>query len=88
MSSLGLVMDPPLKGEWAILNPPGHPKVAYDFLATSGTKLTYLTTTFLRHLFGSIHVGMTYAWGQQVVAPFDGVVVASCTWCRTGNESV
>ena len=78
MSDSDVVIDPPLKGEWAILNPPGHPRLAYDFLATSGSKLPYRTTTFLRHLFGSIHVDMTYAWGQPVLAPLDGVVVSSC----------
>jgi len=71
-----LVIEPPLKGEWAILNPPGHPKLAFDFLATKGRKLPYAGTTFLKHLFGSISVRATYAWGQLVYAPMDGTVVA------------
>ena len=70
------VVDPPLKGEWAILNPPGHPKLAFDFLATQGSKLPYRGATFVRHLLGSISVDATYAWGQPVYAPLDGVVVA------------
>lgn len=73
-----LLLHPPLKGEWAILNPPGHPKLAFDFLATKGRKLPYRGTTFLRHLAGSISVDATYAWGQPVYAPLDGIVVAVC----------
>ncbi len=71
-----VVIDPPLRGEWAILNPPGHPKLAFDFLATNGSKLPYRRSTFLRHLLGSIAVDATYAWGQPVFAPLDGTVVA------------
>ena len=71
-----VVMDPPLRGEWAIWNPPGHAKFALDFLATRGSRSPYPASTFLRHVFGSIPVAATYAWGQPVVAPADGVVVA------------
>lgn len=77
MNNTGIVIGPPLQGEWAILNPPGHPKLAFDFLATKGKKLPYRGATFLRHVFGSIPVDDTYAWGQPVFAPLDGVVVAS-----------
>jgi len=69
----GLVIDPPLEGEWAILNPPG----AYDFLATRGTRLPYAVGTFLLHLFSSIHVDKTYAWGKPVLAPLGGLVIAA-----------
>ncbi len=76
MNNADLLIDPPLKGEWAILNPPGHPNLAFDFLATKGRKLPYRGATFLRHLLSSISVGATYAWGQPVYAPLDGIVVA------------
>lgn len=76
MKGSGVAVDPPLKGEWAILNPPGHPKLAFDFLATQGPRLPYRGSTLLRHLFGSIEVEATYAWSQPVFAPLDGVVVA------------
>jgi hypothetical protein len=76
MSETELLIDPPLKGEWAILNPPGHPKLAFDFLATRGSRFPYRGTTFLRHLLSSISVEATYAWGQPVYAPLDGVVAA------------
>jgi hypothetical protein len=76
MNKEGMVIDPPLKGEWAILNPPGHPKLAFDFLATKGNRLPYPGPVFFRHVFGSISVEATYAWRQPVFAPLDGVVVA------------
>ena len=71
-----VVCDPPLKGEWAILNPPGHPRLAFDFLATKGTRLPYPGAAVLPHVLGSIAVATTYAWRQPVFAPLDGVVVA------------
>ncbi len=76
MDGTSIVIEPPLKGEWAILNPPGHPKLAFDFLATKGKKLPYRRSTFLRHLFAAITVEATFAWRQPVFAPLDGVVVA------------
>lgn len=82
MGGTAIVLDPPLKGEWAILNPPGHPRLAFDFLATNGSKLPYRASTFLRHLLGSIAVEATYAWGQPVLAPLDGTVVA----CSEGMQ--
>lgn len=81
MDDSGIVVYPPLKGEWAVLNPPGHPKLAFDFLATRGNKLPYRVAVFLRHLFGSIRVDETYAWGQPVFAPLDGIVAA----CSDGS---
>jgi len=76
MSDSGIVVDSPLRGEWAILNPPGHPRLAFDFLATKGRKLPYALGLFLRHLFSTISVENTYAWKKPVFAPADGVVVA------------
>lgn len=76
MTGNDVVVGPPLRGEWAIWNPPGHAKLAFDFLATSGNRSPYPALTFLRHVFGSISVAETYAWNQPVFAPLDGVVVA------------
>lgn len=81
MNGSGVVVDPPVKGEWAILNPPGHPQLALDLLATRGSRLPYRGATFLRHLFWSITVEATYAWRQPVLAPLNGVVVA----CHDGT---
>lgn len=76
MGETEIVINSPLRGEWAIWNPPGHPKLAFDFLATKGNRIPCPALSFLRHLFGSISVSETYAWGQPVFAPLDGVVVA------------
>ena len=76
MADSAVLVDSPLRGEWAILNPPGHPKIAFDFLATKGRKLPYAPGLFLRHLLLTITVDDTYAWKKPVFAPADGVVVA------------
>jgi len=70
-----VVIDAPLKGEWAILNPPGHPGMAFDFLATRGRKFPYPASLFPKHLLLSISVTDTYAWKQPVFAPAEGTVV-------------
>lgn len=76
MNKETVIINPPVKGEWAIMNPPGHPRLAMDFLTTNGIKLPYQRSTFLRHLLASITVEETYAWRQPVFAPLDGVVAA------------
>lgn len=76
MTGDGIVIDSPLRGEWAVLNPPGHPGLACDFLATRGNKWPYRGRDFVRHLFLSIPVEATYTWRQPVYAPLDGEVVA------------
>lgn len=75
------VIEPPVKGEWAIMNPPRHPRLAFDFLATKGRRFPYRGSTFLRHVFASIPVQATYAWQQPVFAPLEGDVVA----CNDGT---
>lgn len=81
MSGSGVMVDSPVKGEWAILNPPGHPKLALDLPATQGSRFPYGRSTFFRHVFRSIAVEETYAWKQPVLAPLDGVVVS----CHDGS---
>lgn len=75
MSADRIVVAPPVQGYWAIYNPPGHPALAYDFLATDERKSLYRQGGFLRHLLGSIPVDDTWAWAQPVFSPVDGVVV-------------
>lgn len=82
MSKETIIIKPPVKGEWTILNPPGHPKLAFDFLATKGGRLPYGGITFFRHLFASISVEETYAWSKPVFAPLEGVVAA----CSDGTQ--
>ena len=76
MDDNAVLLDSPLRGEWAILNPPGHPKQAFDFLATRGRRFPYAPGLVFRHLFASITVDDTYAWLKPVFAPMDGIVIA------------
>jgi len=75
--SLPLTIDPPVRGEWAILNPPGHSPLACDLLMTAGGKSPYPVPTLVRHLFGTIPATAAYAWGQPVFAPLAGEVLAA-----------
>lgn len=56
-----VVIGTPLRGDRAIWSPPGHAKLAFDFLAVSGNRLLYPASIFLRHVFGYISVAGTYA---------------------------
>lgn len=77
MQSQKLVIAPPVRGQWAIYNPPGHPSLAYDFLAVDENKSLYRKGSFLRHLISFIPVEDTLTWLCPVFSPVDGVVVAS-----------
>lgn len=81
MTQTKIIIEPPVKGEWAIMNPPGHPKLGFDFLAANSRKLPYSLKYLLPHFFATIPVTATYAWSKPVFAPVDGTVVA----CSDGN---
>lgn len=70
-------LSPPVRGQWAILNPPGHAKLAFDFLAVDDRKSPYEGVGLLRHIFSSISVENTLAWDQPVFSVADGTVVAA-----------
>lgn len=71
------VIKPPVAGEWGIFNPPGHPPLAFDFLAVQGRRNPYRNASLLRHLLGRITVEDTHAWGKPVFAVLPGTVVAA-----------
>lgn len=71
------VFEPPLRGRWAILNPPGHPVRAFDFLAVTGRRNPYRDVSLMRHLFGRIDVESTLCWDAPVHAVADGEVIAA-----------
>ena len=75
--SQSLALDPPVRGQWAIMNPPGHAKLALDFLAVDDRKSPYQGVSLWRHVFSIISVESTLAWGQPVLAVKDGTVVAA-----------
>ncbi|TKB79994.1 MAG: M23 family metallopeptidase [Nitrospira sp.] len=70
-------LHPPVYGQWAIFNPPGHPKLAYDFLTVDDGKSPYKGTSLFRHLVSTISVESTLAWNQPVLAVMEGTVVAA-----------
>jgi Peptidase family M23 len=76
MTTTSVTLAAPVHGEWAVLNPPGHARLAFDLLATRGSRAPYRGTTFVRHLLASIGVEQVYGWGRSVVSPVDGVVAA------------
>src|SRR5487761_2241030 len=75
--SQSLALNPPVRGQWAILNPPGHAKHAFDFLAVDDQRSPYNGVSLLRHIFSTISVDATLAWGKPVFAVMDGNVVAA-----------
>jgi hypothetical protein len=77
MDDSDLVIHPPLEDQWAIFNPPGHPKLAYDFLAVDDKKYPYKRGGLLHHLVSFIRVDDTYTWSRPVFAPGDGRVTAA-----------
>jgi murein DD-endopeptidase MepM/ murein hydrolase activator NlpD len=77
MHAQSIVIDPPVRGIWAIYNPPGHPVLAFDFLAADKDKLLYRKGGFFRHLLSFIPAEDTLTWSCPVFSPVDGIVVAS-----------
>jgi hypothetical protein len=72
-----LVLNSPVRGQWAIMNPPGHAQLAFDFLAVDDHKSPYTGVGLSRHLFSTIPVEATLAWNKPVFAAMDGTVVAT-----------
>jgi len=87
MSNTSSVIEAPVRGQWAIMNPPGHSNLAFDFIAVDETKWIYKKNCFLPHIFMTIPVLETYAWAQPVYAPLDGMVIA-CSDGTPDNESI
>ncbi len=58
-----------------MMQPPGHPESAFDLLAVKGEQRDYVSTGYLRWMFGMQPVEEWYGWGQPIYAPFEGVVV-------------
>jgi len=60
------------------MNPPGHPRLAFDFLAVDEEKNPYKGASLLRHVFSTITVENTHAWNRPVYAVLPGTVVSAC----------
>lgn len=70
-----VVVESPVRGEWAVMNPPGHAALAFDLLAVDDRKFPYKDASFMRHIFSTISVENTLAWGKPVYAVLPGTVV-------------
>ncbi len=75
MTDNEIIITPPVRGNWAIHNPPGHPKLAFDLLAENEKQSLYSKHSFARHVFTFISVEDTYTWANPVYSPVDGTVV-------------
>ena len=75
MNTENIIIESPVKGEWAIFNPPGHPKLAFDFLAVDEKKSPYKRGGLLRHMISFIPVENTYTWSAPVYSPVRGEVI-------------
>lgn len=74
-TSTPVIVNPPLRGQWSIFNPPGHPPLAFDFLAVDERRNPYRNASLVRHIFARISVENTLAWDMPVYAPLAGTVV-------------
>lgn len=72
----GTVIEPPLHGEWIVMNPPGHSALAHDFIGMrEGHRLPYPASAVPRHLLYKMPVSCAYGWGRPVYAPIEGTVL-------------
>jgi hypothetical protein len=74
-SGAGIVISPPLEGEWRFLRPPGHHPYAFDFVKTGAGTRAQHPGTKLKFYFYRIPSRDFYCWGESVYAPLDGTVM-------------
>ena len=70
-------LGPPVEGQWLVLNPPGHPRYAFDLVAIDEASGRYSTRRLAGLLAGRASVDDIHGWSRPVLAPLDGVVTAS-----------
>jgi murein DD-endopeptidase MepM/ murein hydrolase activator NlpD len=64
----------PLRGAWLVLNPPGHPRFAYDISAL-GPDGRLAKVSWWRVATGQARAQDVVGWGREVFAPVGGRVV-------------
>jgi hypothetical protein len=78
----------PLRGEWTALHTPAErvpshgtdyfgQRYAFDFARLLGPYKKAYRKSIWRHLLGRVRAEDCYGWGEPVLAPFDGEVVAA-----------
>lgn len=71
----GIIIEPPLRGEWKILRPPGHHPDAFDFVQMDKKRRSTHLKTGLQSIISRIPSQVYYCWGKPVYAPADGTVL-------------
>lgn len=71
----GMIIEPPLRGEWKILSPPGHHPDAVDFVQLDERRRSTHRKTGLRSIISGIPSQVYYCWGKPVYAPVEGTVL-------------
>lgn len=69
-------IDFPLRGTWRVVQPPGHPREAYDFVGIRDDGW-YFSGSWARYLLWTGPASGWSGWSQPVYAPIDGTVVAA-----------
>ncbi len=78
----------PLRGEWTALHTPAErvpshgtdyfgQRFAFDFARLLGPYRKFYSKPIWHHLCGRVRVEDCYAWGEPVLAPFEGEVIAA-----------
>lgn len=70
-----IIIQSPVRGRWAFMNPPGHHPDAKDFVAVNIKGMPYHPFNLIVHIFYRLKVENTFAWGKEVFSPFDGKVI-------------
>jgi hypothetical protein len=71
---MDLIIEPPVKGQWAVFNPPGHAEHAFDLLAVNHKKSPYIRGGLAKHVFTTISVENTHTWSAEVTSPVEGIL--------------
>ena len=71
-----IVLAPPLKGRWKVMNPPGHPRLAFDLHAVDSMGAPYPLWALALHVLAILPMRWCYSWSEPVYAPLGGKVIA------------
>ena len=71
----------PLEGTWLVLNPPGHPRHAYDINAL-GPERRLLRVPWWKVALGRARARDLYGWGRPISSPVGGEVVTAVDGIR------
>ena len=70
-------LEPPVRGDWLALTPPGHARYAFDLVGVDATTRRSASRSGWRFAAGMLRVEDVHGWDRPVVAPLDGEVIAA-----------